>query len=77
MENNFRRKRPNATGLCICQRKVKWVTYNVENGNIIIVGSICLKKFGLEENKYMNKEFSECFKNHLEKNRLEKGGILL
>lgn len=43
-------KRPELDRLCICQHKIKYVTYmcNLKNGNLISVGTTCVKKFSTE-----------------------------
>jgi len=53
IDNDIREEKD---GLCICQHKLKNVTYlyNVKNSNMIIVGTICLKKFNMDKNEKMN-----------------------
>lgn len=61
-------KRNITDGLCICQRKVKHVIYmyNIKTRKTICVGSICHKKFNMENSK-VNDILSNIFKNFLEK----------
>jgi len=56
-------------GLCICQRKVKYVTYmfNVITKNTIIVGSKCSKKFNMNRNMLNNNILNNTMKNKLSK----------
>jgi type I site-specific restriction-modification system R (restriction) subunit len=50
-------KRDELDCVCICQRKVKNVTYmyNTKTKNTIIVGSVCFKKFKFQKNIIKNK----------------------
>ena len=65
----FTEKRDEIDGLCICQRKVKYVTYmyNIETQNTIIVGTKCREKFNMGEENIKNKILTQILRNNLEK----------
>jgi hypothetical protein len=70
----YQEKREKQDGLCICQHKVKNITYmyNPITKLTIIVGDICAKKFELNNNSVIpNNILKELLKNSLEKGEYE------
>ncbi len=65
----YEENRDNPDGQCICQRKVKNVIYmyNIKSKNTIIVGSVCCKKFNMENDKLNNSILSTLFSDNLTK----------